>query len=110
MNSKTHSAVAWPQWLRSLTRPLSEMVTISPGSTSRRNLAPMASRAQLSLATTQPPSISPMHSGRKPMGSRTAMSLLGDMMTSEYAPFKWFIARLTASSMEPQAMRSRVMA
>ena len=32
------------------------------------------------------------------------------MMTNEYAPFKWFIARQTASSMEFEAMRSRVMA
>ena len=37
----------------------------------------MASRAQLSLATAQPSSSSPMHSGRKPRGSRAAMSLRG---------------------------------
>ena len=56
MNSKTHSALFPPQWLRSETRPFSrETVTISPGSTSRRSFAPMASSAQLSLAIAQPP-------------------------------------------------------
>ena len=42
-------------------------VTISPGSTSRMNLASMASSAQVSLATTYAPaSVLPMHRGRMP--------------------------------------------
>ena len=58
--------------------------TISPGRMSRSNRAPMASRAQDSEANTTPPSRSrPMHSGRKPWGSRTAMSLVGEEITRE---------------------------
>ena len=66
MNSNTHSALGPPQWLRSLSTPSRVIVTISPGSTSRRNFAPIASSAQLSLAMAQPSGSSPMHSGRKP--------------------------------------------
>ena len=47
----------------------------------------MLSSAQLSLAnTTEPSGNLPMHRGRKPCGSRTAISLLGERITSEYAP------------------------
>ena len=43
-----------------------------------------ASSAQVSEATTTAPSSRlPRQSGRKPFSSRTAMSLVGDMMTSE---------------------------
>ena len=55
--------------------PPSDMRTISPGRTSRTNVAPTMSRAHVSLATTQPsvPS-APMTSGRMPLGSRNAYS------------------------------------
>ena len=51
MCSKTHSAergdgTAWRVWM-----PLAVIETISPGWTSRRNFAPMMSKAQVSLAT-----------------------------------------------------------
>ena len=76
-------------------------MTISPGRTSRRNLAPTASSAQDSLANAQPlPSgSSPMHSGRNPWGSRAAMSLVCVMMTRLNAPWMSCIVRLTAISM-----------
>ena len=49
--------------------------TTSPASISRTNVAPMASSAQLSDANTTSSPILPMHSGRKPCGSRQAISL-----------------------------------
>ena len=58
-------------------------ITISPGSTSLRNLAPMESRAQVSLATTQAFPSLPIERGRNPCGSRTAMSELVVMMMRE---------------------------
>ena len=69
-----------------LRRPLSSMMTISPGSTSRTNSAWMRSSAQVSLLNTYAPSTLPMHSGRKPCGSRTPISSFSVMITSEYAP------------------------
>ena len=50
-----------------------------------------------------------MQSGRKPWGSRTAISFWGDMMTSEYAPLILSMAAETASSMEEARRRSLVM-
>ena len=55
----------------------SENMTISPGSTSRRNSAPIRSNAQVSEAMTGDPSSHPKHKGRKPRGSRTAIILSG---------------------------------
>ena len=51
-----------------------------------------------------------MHSGRKPCGSRAAMSLRGLITTSEYAPFSLSIVCSTACSMLSEERRSRVMA
>ena len=111
MYSNTQEAFSVsPTCVRSERMPSLSTTTISPGSRSRTRCAPMASRAQLSEAKMVLLPNCPMHRGRKPCGSRAAINLLGDMMTSEYAPFKWFIARQTASSMEFEAMRSRVMA
>ncbi len=65
------------------------MSTISPGSMSRTNSAPMSSNAQVSDDTTQvgapPPAAGtfPSTSGRKPMGSRTAMTMSSERKTSE---------------------------
>ena len=75
-----------PTCVRSVRMPSSSTTTISPGSMSRTNAAPMASSAQLSDANTTFSPILPMHSGRKPNGSRAAISLRGDMTTIEYAP------------------------
>ena len=89
--------------------PSAETTTVSPGSISRTKVAPMASRAQLSLAKTTSPSRSPMHRGRKPWGSRAAMSFCGLMITSEYAPSMRSMARSTACSMLSHLSRSCVM-
>ena len=85
MNSNTQSRLgALPQWRVSDLTPDLSATTISPGRMSRSNRAPMASRAQDSEANTTPPSFRrPMHSGRKPWGSRTAMSLVGEEITRE---------------------------
>ena len=55
--------------------PRRPTTTISPGWTSRTNVAPTVSSAQLSDAMTQAPSSLPMQSGRTPSGSRTPISL-----------------------------------
>ena len=52
----------------------------------QEKVAPMLSSAQDSDANTMFSPTLPMHSGLKPYGSRAAMSLRGDMTTSEYAP------------------------
>ena len=93
-----------------LRMPFSSNTMISPGSTSRTNSPPAAAMAQLSLAMTSASPILPMHSGWKPCGSRAAISLRGLITTREYAPFSFFIAPWTASSMLPVERRSRVMA
>ena len=62
------------------------MMTTSPGSTSRINLAWIRSKAQVSLESTHAPSTLPRHSGRNPCGSRTPTSSFSVMITSEYAP------------------------
>ena len=71
--------------------PSLSTTTISPGSISRiRTQRQWLSSAQLSRGKHHGAirAICPMHRGRKPCGSRTAISLLGDRMTSEYAPFQ----------------------
>lgn len=81
MNSKTHIAEGPPQRLRMLRTPCASTTTISPGSMSRTNSAPTASNAQDSLAKRMLSPMRPIHSGRKPTGSRTAINLLGEEMT-----------------------------
>ena len=90
-----------PQWVPMLRRPLRSATTISPGRTSRTKRAPTASSAQDSDAKAQPAPFgsSPMHSGRNPLGSRAAISLVWDMMTRLYAPLMMSIVSLTAVSM-----------
>ena len=66
--------------------PPALMTTISPGSTSRRNSAPMISSAQVSLESTQPSPSRPITSGRTPSASRTPISLVRVMATIENAP------------------------
>ena len=81
--SKTQT---WPfplQWVRMERIPALSTTTISPGSTSRRYLAPKLSRAQVSEAKMMAPSFSPMHRGRNPSGSRTAISLVALIITME---------------------------
>ena len=63
----------WPLWT----------TTISPGSSSRSKAAPTALRAQVSEANTTASPRRPMHRGRKPQGSRAAMSFWGDMTMRE---------------------------
>ena len=62
------------------------MITISPGSMSRTNSASISSKAQVSEATTQASRTRPSDSGRMPIGSRTAISMVGDRSASEKAP------------------------
>ena len=64
------------QWSRMDFTPLGSTTTISPGSTSRTNSAPQASRAQVSLANTYPLPSLPIHKGRNPLGSLAAISFL----------------------------------
>ena len=61
--------------------PSSVITTISPGATSRRKVAPMMSRAQVSDARMVAPSSAPMTSGRTPSGSRTPIIFFSDMAT-----------------------------
>ena len=84
------------------------ITTTSPGSTSRSKLAPIRSSAQVSLATTQAPSRRPSESGRKPCGSRAAISASPVSITRLKAPFtresasirrsSWLCSRERASS------------
>ena len=53
-------------------KPSRESLTISPGSTSRSNFAPMRSNAHVSDATTGDPSRIPSERGRMPFASRAA--------------------------------------
>ena len=84
MYSNTHTAVFgfWGAW-RERTAPVWSTTMTSPGSTSRMNRAPRASRAQDSEAKTTASPREPMHSGRIPRGSRAAMSFREDMMHRE---------------------------
>ena len=101
---------AMPKWDLSDLTPLLSATTIFPGRISRSKLAPTASSPQLSEANTTLPSFSlPMRRGRKPWGARTAISLLGDEMTREYAPTRRSMAAETASSMELCFSRSCTM-
>ena len=81
-----------------LISPPDVIVTTSPGFTSRMNTAPTVSRAQLSEARMYVLPDLPMHSGLNPYGSLTPMSFLGEATTSEYAPFIFPAAEITASS------------
>ena len=56
--------------------PLSSIMTISPGFTSRIHSAPITSKAQVSDETTTAPlAIFPIDRGRNPFGSRAAINL-----------------------------------
>ena len=61
---------------RKLCTPSREITTTSPFSTSRTNLAPIISSAQVSEARIQLPFSSPSTSGRMPSGSRAPISFL----------------------------------
>ncbi len=64
--------------------PSAFTITISPGSTSRRNSAPITLNAQDSEAKTMAlPLTRPMHSGRTPCGSRTTITSFSVRMVSE---------------------------
>ena len=84
---------------KKLSTPPEVAITISPGSTSRTNSAPMMSRAQVSEASTQPSPTFPSISGRTPSGSRTPMSLERVMATIEKAPSTRRSASLSRSGM-----------
>ena len=77
------------------------IVTTSPGSTSLTNSAPTVSRAHVSDDKKYVLSLLPMQRGLNPNGSLAPISFLGLMTTSEYAPFIFNIAFLTASSTVP---------
>ena len=73
-------------WRRCSSAPCS--VTISPGWTSLMSTQPSVDRAHVSLATAWPPcGRRPTDSGRKPHGSRTAITRSAASSTSEKAPF-----------------------
>ena len=91
------------------TRP-SWTTTTSPGSSSRSTLPPTASMAQDSEAKRMAWPFRPMHKGRKPQGSRQAMSFWGDMTSREKAPRSLDAAWHTASSTLPQRSRAWAMA
>ena len=74
------------------------ITTTSPGSSSRSTVPPTATMAQDSEANRMALPFRPMHRGRKPQGSRQAMSLRGDMTIRENAPRSSPTARHTASS------------
>ena len=104
-----HIAQEAGSWLTPAVRqrtPSGSATISSPGCTSRTNSAPMLSSAQLSEAKTTLSPIRPMHSGRMPLGSRSAMSLRGLMMRSEKDPSSRGTTRATASSTEGAASRS----
>ena len=63
--------------------PRAPIMTISPGSTSRTNSAPMMSSAQVSDARIQASARRPRTSGRTPSGSRTPMISSCESATSE---------------------------
>ena len=88
----------------------SSTATISPGSSSRSNLAPTASSAQLSEANITAFPRRPIHRGRKPQGSRAATSFRGDMTIRDQAPRNPDSAFCTASSTEGQRSRAWAMA
>ncbi len=67
--------------------PSSSITTISPGSTSRMNSAPVTSSAQLSDAKTYPLPSFPTQRGLRPFGSLTPMSLFSQIIVKAYAPF-----------------------
>ena len=71
---------------KKLRMPVSSICTTSPGSTSRSIVAPRCSSAHVSEAAIHPSPSRPRQSGRTPSGSRTANSVSGVMIVSEYAP------------------------
>ena len=72
MCSKTHSAERGEGTAWRVCRPCLVIETTSPGWTSRRNFAPMMSKAQVSDATQYVSPSMPRLSGRRPSGSRKA--------------------------------------
>ena len=85
---------------RSARRRPRRITTISPGSTSRSKVAPIRSSAQVSLAATQAPSRRPSESGRKPLGSRAAISASLVSVSRLKAPFTRESASISLSSGE----------
>jgi hypothetical protein len=78
-------------------KPSRESFTISPGSTSLSNFAPIKSKAQVSEAATGDPSRIPSERGRMPLGSRAAKIPSVDRIRSEYAPWTSISASAMAS-------------
>ena len=77
----------FPQFVFIDLSPSFPITTISPGSTSLINSAPVVSSAHDSDATTYAPSwVFPMHNGLNPSGSLNAMSLVAVIRMHEYAP------------------------
>ena len=87
------------QWVSIDLTPSVLITTISPGLMSRTNSAPKVSSAQLSDETIHPPpSVLPRQRGRKPLGSRKAISFVAVITTQEYAPLSVGIIFSIASS------------
>ena len=83
------------------------MATISPGSMSRTNEAPTMSKAQVSEATTQPPSRRPNDSGRTPCGSRAAYNVWPSVTMKQKAPLtRGRSSRAASRSVLPSVTRS----
>ena len=77
------------------------------GSTSRTDSAPSRSNAHVSEATTQSSPSRPSESGRKPCGSRKAISVPSAIAVTEYAPARRDIAAGTASVERPRIVGDR---
>ena len=89
--------------------PSGVIVTISPGSTSLTNSAPIAENAQVSEDTKYALSLFPILNGLKPKTSLAAINLRGLITTREYAPFIFFMALATAASTLEVLRRSLAM-
>ena len=105
-HSNTQRRGVWGPNGRRLRRPFSSMITISPGSMSRTRSASISSKAQVSEATTQPSRTRPSDSGRKPIGSRTAISSLGVSTAREKAPRTARSASASRSGTPPSRERA----
>ena len=92
MYSNTQNARRRPGITGNDSRPRSDSVTTSPGSTSRISSAPIRSNAQVSEATQYPSVLPsgattrPIDSGRRPCGSRNATTHSSVITTVENAP------------------------
>ena len=69
-----------------LSNPSSDITTISPFSTSRKNLAPIMSKAQVSEANTYDLLSLPITKGRIPKGSLIPISFLFINIVKAYPP------------------------